>query len=995
MKIKFYLLSLSLLFFSSILNAQTVSYTDCYLNQQPGHPVSFVPTGGVDADGRTIYASSGDDGTGLSYLLMYCKTIAVGGGNLVEGWGIYPYVPGLGNPNCNSTTAFYNTTRSLTPPPVGLGLWTRPPGTTNTCPDNNLVLTVPPILTTNPATNITLVSAILSGAITSVGNTNAAYGSSPSATILERGITYSTNPNPTIGNGLKISSGQDNGAISSSLTGLQLGTTYYYRTYATSSLGTGYGPNVSFTTSTIKPTNGIVYVKKGATGDGSSWNNAASELSLVLRWAHQKKSENSVSWAAKPLQIWVAGGIYKPMFSPADNNFGEGAGRNNSFLMVKNVQLYGGFAGDESTLTQRNLTLVANRTIISGDVDDDDELDVTGQSLAINNNSENNHHVIISSGDVGAAELNGFTITGGNANGSGSIAVNANTINHNMGGGVHNNNASPTISNCIYIGNSAAEGGGMFSVSSTPSLYNSVFTRNAAGYGAGIYSGFSPAKIYNTTVVGNSGEFGSGIYVDNSSNSIYNSLIWDNVTGNFTSSHSLVRGGTDFTNGNIDPTNITGLTLFKDIANPAGADGILGSVDDGLHLQICSSTINAGNNTNANNNAVDITGSPRIQGLAVDMGAYEYAGHKNGNPGGADLLALNENQTSTTITSNTLTTLTVNGSLCRTVATILPNQSNPVRGVINLSVYIDGTVQFQNGSPYVQRHYEITPEQDALTASARLTLYYTHEDFTEFNRSVTEGLIPSGPDDQIGKSNLRVYQYHGTPTDGNEPSHYEGDPITIDPLDEDIVWNTTKERWEISFDVTGFSGFYVGTASASLPVKIVRFNVKETEGAALLKWQTTSEVNASHFVVERSTDAKTYQSLGKISSKGGETGVQNYEFLDTEFKTLSATAYYRLRMTDIDGSFTYSGAISLAWSNSNQKSQLYPNPVKVNSAFLLESSSPISKIRIVDQHGRQVYFPIQPIGDGRYQIQVGSAVKGGLYILQAHRDSHLILVDEM
>ncbi len=95
--------------------------------------------------------------------------------------------------------------------------------------------------------------------------------------------------------------------------------------------------------------------------------------------------------------------------------------------------------------------------------------------------------------------------------------------------------------------------------------------------------------------------------------------------------------------------------------------------------------------------------------------------------------------------------------------TITPSGSNPVTGNIVKQSTVDATVQFYNGSPYVQRHYDILPDNDAASATATITLYYTQQEFDNFNATAGHGAdLPTGPSDGTGIANLRIYQYHGT-----------------------------------------------------------------------------------------------------------------------------------------------------------------------------------------------------------------------------------------
>src|SRR5690606_38321332 len=214
----------------------------------------------------------------------------------------------------------------------------------------------------------------------------------------------------------------------------------------------------------------ILYVDQNATGggDGSSWSNAISELADALKWAKEKYEANNTVFDTEPLKIYVAKGTYKPMYNPDDNNFGNSDGRNNSFLLVNNVQLYGGFAGTETGLNGTEADLAArdfetNNTILSGDLDNNDGVDG-----AIN--GENAYHVVVSAAAVGNALLDGFVISGGNADGeSMSLTVNEQSVYSDFGGGMYNVSSSPVLTNGMVSGNRAVSGGGMYNhVGSSP-----------------------------------------------------------------------------------------------------------------------------------------------------------------------------------------------------------------------------------------------------------------------------------------------------------------------------------------------------------------------------------------------------------------------------------------------------------------------------------------------------------------------------------------------
>src|SRR5699024_10191018 len=203
----------------------------------------------------------------------------------------------------------------------------------------------------------------------------------------------------------------------------------------------------------------ILYVNQnvvGGNGSGDSWANALPELVDALQWAKTNNTD--------PLQIWVAKGIYLPT---ADSD------RTKSFELVNNVAVYGGFAGIESDLEDRDWE--ANETILSGDLNGDDGTDFA-------NNGENSHHVIFNNnnGLNATALLDGFIIRGGNAT--------PNIYPNNNGGGMFNDHSSPAIINCIFIGNRAVYGGGMNNHSSSPVLTNVTLSGNHADFGGGMFN---------------------------------------------------------------------------------------------------------------------------------------------------------------------------------------------------------------------------------------------------------------------------------------------------------------------------------------------------------------------------------------------------------------------------------------------------------------------------------------------------------------------------
>lgn len=245
-------------------------------------------------------------------------------------------------------------------------------------------------------------------------------------------------------------------------------------------------------------------------GDGSSWAHALNELRPAICYARLDTGTT---------EIWVAEGTYSPTCPIADLA--------TSFVLPSGVAVYGGFAGWETSLAQRDWE--TNLTVLSGDLDGNDVPEDFPNGLSFTDNS---YHVV-TAGDVDATTiLDGFAITGGNAKGldeaqdkgggiyndGGSPTLrNLYIVRNNAsiyGGGIYNcNQAATTVTNCTFDGNSAERGAALYNASSDASLSSCSFSGNRALVRGGAvynYSGF--ATIADCTFAYNTANLGGGAY---------------------------------------------------------------------------------------------------------------------------------------------------------------------------------------------------------------------------------------------------------------------------------------------------------------------------------------------------------------------------------------------------------------------------------------------------------------------------------------------------
>jgi hypothetical protein len=118
--------------------------------------------------------------------------------------------------------------------------------------------------------------------------------------------------------------------------------------------------------------------------------------------------------------------------------------------------------------------------------------------------------------------------------------------------------------------------------------------------------------------------------------------------------------------------------------------------------------------------------------------------------------------------------------------------------------------------------------------------------------------------------------------------------------------------------------------SITLPVKLVSFTAMLIDNKAAIKWTTASEMNVSHFEIEKSFDGKNFNDAGMVFAYGNTNERKEYSFSDNLNSTQSNVIYYRLRSVDIDGKSQYSETriIRIAKQTENPITVLtYPNPV--------------------------------------------------------------------
>ncbi len=215
---------------------------------------------------------------------------------------------------------------------------------------------------------------------------------------------------------------------------------------------------------------------------------------------------------------------------------------------------------------------------------------------------------------------------------------------------------------------------------------------------------------------------------------------------------------------------------------------------------------------------------------------------------------------------------------------------------------------------------------------------------------------------------------------------------TASTLISRIGCNGDDYHWQVRLTVTDaaglsaidYSDIYPQCTSAPLPLVLKSFSGKPDEDRNhLLRWVTEAENSVDYFLLERSTNGINFKSIGRIAAKNG--ALQNeYSYLDEA--PVKGFNYYRLKMTDKDGSARYSFVLKInAGLRPEEYISVSPNPVTnkmiVGSRFATRQNI---IIRILDMKGQVVFSKneIASTGENSFVIDQLSGLVAGIYILE-------------
>jgi hypothetical protein len=313
---------------------------------------------------------------------------------------------------------------------------------------------------------------------------------------------------------------------------------------------------------------------------------------------------------------------------------------------------------------------------------------------------------------------------------------------------------------------------------------------------------------------------------------------------------------------------------------------------------------------------------------------------------------------------------------------ITPNELDTTE----VCVRLDGSVQFVtdnfgNLQPYLQRQWTIKPVNNS---NSIVTLYFSNLELTALQASVSSSIYQFS-----GYNSLSITKYPG----GQNGTFTA--PASLGGVSLNGSFSSYGSDHKVEFMVNSFSTFYIHPVLfpfAALPVELTAFTGWNQGTVNRLQWVTASELNTSKFIVEKSLGQGDWAVIGEKTAAGNSSQQLTYDFTDNN--PVEGNNYYRLKVVDLDGTFSYSNVINIPVGEAvvNNFTRVYPNPTGGLLNVEIQSTETYdTKVTVYDVVGKKVLDRVSNLNKGLNTLQFDfSQLANGSYILQfADRDGRV------
>jgi hypothetical protein len=249
----------------------------------------------------------------------------------------------------------------------------------------------------------------------------------------------------------------------------------------------------------------------------------------------------------------------------------------------------------------------------------------------------------------------------------------------------------------------------------------------------------------------------------------------------------------------------------------------------------------------------------------------------------------------------------------------------------------------------------------------------TFDNFTIMKNvnTITNYTISNGGSQQLTASWPQTGNYTWTATTGTTRS------VTVSPPSNTTTNYTVTDAFGCVTDQ------FAVTTSNTLPVSLLSYSAELADRKVIVRWSTSSEINADHYTIERSSNGIDYTAIGNVAASGTISSAQSYSFTD-EFP-LPGTSFYRLSQTDADNHKQYIGIKKI--DNSVTRVFDVKTLSTYNKTLTLQISTPVAgvyELQVYDLSGRKWKTASVSVSPGITRKEI--SLEKGVYIWKVQNE---------
>ncbi len=431
--------------------------------------------------------------------------------------------------------------------------------------------------------------------------------------------------------------------------------------------------------------------------------------------------------------------------------------------------------------------------------------------------------------------------------------------------------------------------------------------------------------------------------------------VWNDLDGNLSQNGAeTVINGTNAGGGIL-----TGATLYANLVDPGG--NVIATVpvaSNGTYSfpNVPQSTTGLTVQLSTNQGTVGLA----KPATAIPAGWVSTGENKNGQAGAADASANAEIPVTTTTTNITLQNFGIQ-QLPESAVNLQPGQLNP-GGTVNVTV---PAAAFQLSNVGINPNTQ--DYNGGTVTSIRITAFPSNATSITINGTqYTSGTWPGG--------GVTI------PAAGGVPSQV----ISIDPVDGFVNVVISFAAIDNAGREDPTPGSVTVPFTSVLPLSKLTLNASLNGTMVTVNWVTENEINTARFIVERSTDNRSFTAVGEKAAAGNYAGTSVYKLADDVSVLTGGIVYYRIKAVDIDGRYTYSTVAAVRFGIV-KGIKVWPNPFtdKLTIAVASDKATTV-QVSVIDNAGRVMLQQTYAVVKGSNQLNLGGlqVLAKGTYVIE-------------